>query len=117
MRQREQGFAELAFAPDEHELLGRLSADNLEEWQLRCWCAKEAVAKALGSGLSRGPRALTVTAIDPGTGRIEVRLGDEMARDHEDVAGVPLVVYSHRRDDLIVATTLCDRGGHDHDEA
>ena len=47
MRQREAGFADIAFSPGERELLERLPADQREEWQLRAWCAKEAVGKAL----------------------------------------------------------------------
>jgi phosphopantetheinyl transferase len=89
----------------------------LDEWTLRCWCAKEAVAKALGSGLKRGPQGLTVDAIDPARQRIYVRLGHEMASDHEDLADAPVAVYSHRQDDLVVATTLCEQGGEDYDRA
>ena len=40
-----------------------------------------------------------------------MQLGDEMARDHEELAGMLLVVHSHREDDLVVATTLCEQGG------
>jgi phosphopantetheinyl transferase len=111
VRRREQGFAEIAFTADEHELLAGLPADALHEWTLRCWCAKEAVAKALGSGLTRGPQGLTVAAIDPAAEELYVQLGDEMARDHEELAGMLLVVHSHREDDLVVATTLCEQGG------
>jgi len=115
VRQREQAFAELAFAPEERERLAALPADTVAEWTLRSWCAKEAVAKALGSGLSRGPQGLAVTAIDQAGQRIAVRLGAEMAGDHPDLAGAPLMVHTFRRDDLVVATTLCELGGLDDD--
>jgi phosphopantetheinyl transferase len=110
LRPREQGFAEVAFAPRERELLATLPAEQAEEWTLRCWCAKEAVGKALGTGLTRGPQGLAVTAIDA-DGRVSIELGPEMAREHHDVAQLPILVYTYREDDLIVATTLCEQGG------
>jgi phosphopantetheinyl transferase len=113
VRAREQGFAELAFSPAERALLAGLGADAVEEWTLRCWCAKEAVAKALGSGLTRGPQGLAVTALDPATGAIRVRLGDEMARDHRDLAEAPILVHTLREGDMVVATTVCEQGGPD----
>jgi phosphopantetheinyl transferase len=110
LRPREQGFAEVAFAPSERALLAALPAERAEEWTLRCWCAKEAVGKALGTGLTRGPQGLAVTAVDE-DGRVSIELGPEMAREHVDVAGEPILVYTYREDDLIVATTLCEQGG------
>jgi malonyl CoA-acyl carrier protein transacylase/phosphopantetheinyl transferase len=112
LRSREPGFAQVAFALRERELLDTLPAEQAEEWTLRCWCAKEAVGKALGTGLSHGPQGLSVTAIDT-DGRISIELGVEMAREHKGVAGLPIVVYTYREDDLIVATTRCDQGGLD----
>jgi phosphopantetheinyl transferase len=111
VRPRDQGFAEIAFTAEEHELLATVPPGDLDEWTLRCWCAKEAVAKAVGSGLNRGPRGLTVAAIDPAAEQVYVQLGAEMARDHDDLAGMPLVVHSYREGDLVVATTLCEQGG------
>jgi malonyl CoA-acyl carrier protein transacylase/phosphopantetheinyl transferase len=43
------------------------------EWVFRLWCAKEAVGKALGSGVSLDPRQFAVTAADPTTGLVAVR--------------------------------------------
>jgi acyl transferase domain-containing protein/phosphopantetheinyl transferase len=96
LRERPAGFADAAFGPDERRLL----ADLPEEWTLRCWCAKEAVAKAVGSGLLERPRDAEVVAIDRPQGRITVRL-----------AGRSLIAHSSRDDDLIVATTLCEPEG------
>jgi acyl transferase domain-containing protein/phosphopantetheinyl transferase len=101
LRSRPDGFMEAAFAPAELALLGGLAAPDLEEWALRCWCAKEAVAKALGSGLVGGPREVAVVAIDRERERITVERGEER-----------LTAQSHRQDDLIVATTLCTKEAH-----
>jgi acyl transferase domain-containing protein/phosphopantetheinyl transferase (holo-ACP synthase) len=58
-------LAEGAFSPAEQGLLGN-AADRL----LAGWCAKEAVAKALGQGLNGRPRAFTLTAFDGATARV-----------------------------------------------
>ncbi len=117
VRPRQDGFADIAFANAERELLHRLPPDMLDEWILRCWCAKEAVAKALGSGMARGPQGLSVISIDVEKQRIHVRLGDAMANDHQHPEATAFVVHSYRQDDLVVATTLCELEGDDDDRA
>jgi acyl transferase domain-containing protein/phosphopantetheinyl transferase len=109
VRPRPDGFAEVAFSDAELELL-RPVAGEAAEWTLRCWCAKEAVAKALGSGLVRTPREVAVVAIDHERGRVAVELGGRLAELHPDLAGLHLTAQTHREDDLIVATTLCAKG-------
>jgi phosphopantetheinyl transferase len=111
LRQREPGFADIAFSASERELLQGIAAAARAEWQLRAWCAKEAVGKALGTGLTHGPQGLAVTALDPAHGQISVELGPAMAAAHPDIAATPISVYTHREDDLVVATTLCEQGG------
>ena len=75
----------------------------------RFWCAKEATAKALGKGLLEGPRSLTVRKADATTGTLEVVLGDRLAREFPELAGVPVVVYTAREEDWAVASTVCER--------
>jgi phosphopantetheinyl transferase len=43
------------------------------EWVFRLWCAKEAVGKALGSGVSLDPRRFAVTGVDAGRGLVAIR--------------------------------------------
>ncbi len=43
------------------------------EWVFRLWCAKEAVGKALGSGVSLDPRQFTVARVDAPSGLVAVR--------------------------------------------
>jgi phosphopantetheinyl transferase len=108
-------YAAVAFGPAELELLEQLPPEVRDEWQLRFWCAKEAVGKALGTGLTRGPQGLAVTAFDQAAGRVLVELGDAMAADHPDLATAPVVVHSLRQEDFVVATTLCRQEGSDDD--
>jgi phosphopantetheinyl transferase len=43
------------------------------EWVFRLWCAKEAVGKALGSGVPLDPRRFAVTGVDARSGLVAVR--------------------------------------------
>lgn len=110
IRPREEGFQEIAFSPDERALLDRRPGPERDEWIARLWCAKEAAAKALGTGLAEGPRSLRVCSLDDATGRVEVIPGDRLAQAHPWPAGTPLIVYTAREDDWAVASTIGERG-------
>ena len=89
-----------ALSDGERSLLGELPAELADEWLLRCWCAKEAAGKALGSGLAPGRReAPAVIAVDRDEQRVDV-----------DAGGRRFVVHTRRDGDLIVATTLSTPG-------
>lgn len=61
--------ADLAHLPPEAR-----ESDALRcEWVFRLWCAKEAVGKALGSGVSLDPRRFAVTGVDAGRGLVAIR--------------------------------------------
>lgn len=109
LRPRQEAFQEIAFSEDELALLGSLPDSARDEWVTRFWCAKEAAAKALGKGLVAGPRSLAVRKVHDATGTVEVVLGDALAQGFPELAGVPLVVYTAREEDWVVASTLCER--------
>ena len=56
--EREHG----AFTPGELALIDGLGGGR-RAWLTRCWCAKEAVAKAEGTGLAGRPRDFVITGI------------------------------------------------------
>jgi malonyl CoA-acyl carrier protein transacylase/phosphopantetheinyl transferase len=61
--------AELALLPS-----GTMESESRRsEWVFRLWCAKEAVGKALGSGVPLDPGQLAVSQVDVGRGRVGVR--------------------------------------------
>jgi len=93
------GFAGAAFDDTERALLAGLP----ERWLLRCFCAKEAAGKALGTGLAGGPRDMTVTALDAPRGLVRIR--------PSETSGPELPVHSTEEEGLIVATTLIEKGG------
>jgi phosphopantetheine--protein transferase-like protein len=98
----------VAFTPEEQELLSSVRDISENDWPLRFWCAKEAVAKALGQGMIGGPQALAVKALDVGTGSVKVSLAGEMARRCPESNNM-LTAYTVREGDLIVATAWCER--------
>ncbi len=61
------------------EAAARQSGAPADHWYLAAWCAKEAVGKALGSGVRGGPRSLEVVQLDPTTGQLSVALRGVMA--------------------------------------
>jgi phosphopantetheinyl transferase len=109
---RPPGFTEVAFGSAERDVLSRTPAEEREEWTLRCWCAKEAVAKALGAGLVRSPQEAAVVTIDTDREQVGLRLSGQLAALYPDLADDPLLAQTHRRADLVVATTVCTKGGH-----
>lgn len=116
VRRRADGFADAAFQASELTVIGQLPQELRDEWTLRCFCAKEALAKALGTGLLRSPRDLAVTALDPAQDTVTLELGGGLAALRPDLAGAPLLVHTVRDDDLVVTTTVAEKGGHRDDQ-
>jgi phosphopantetheinyl transferase len=97
----------MAFTLGEQSLLAALPDRSANEWTLRCWCAKEATAKALGVGLAGGPSDLLVQDIDADCGEIALSISGRLAR-HVSAAfnGGPLVAHSDRNADFITAIAI-----------
>jgi len=87
---------ELAFTPEEEHLLSGLRHRDESEWPLRFWCAKEAVAKAIGEGMRRGPRGFVVRRVDPDNGAMDVSVAGD---------GVTMAAFTARDGDLVVAAS------------
>ena len=71
-RNLSEEFAQGVFSPE--ELAVAAKASNPAQIIIRFWCAKEAVSKALGTGIRFPPKELVVTGYDGETGRITCRL-------------------------------------------
>ena len=71
-RDLSEEFTAGVFVPEELELAA--NAANASQAIIRFWCAKEAVSKALGTGIRYSPREMRVSDYQPDTGRIVVRL-------------------------------------------
>jgi phosphopantetheinyl transferase (holo-ACP synthase) len=108
---REASFEAVAFDETERGLLDQ--SEDRAEAVTRFWCAKEAVAKALGRGLSEGPRSVLVRSCQSESDAnrsadIEVELGAAFAAEFPQFAGKRLRVFTQRHKTHIVATTLCE---------
>jgi len=101
----------LAFTPQERELLSSVRDAEKDGWPLQFWCAKEAVAKALGQGMVGGPQALVVQVLDADSGMVQVSLAGELPRQAREADGLTLTAFTAREGDLIVATSLCRSEG------
>jgi phosphopantetheinyl transferase (holo-ACP synthase)/malonyl CoA-acyl carrier protein transacylase len=65
-------FTAGVFTEDELEIAA--GAPNASQAVIRFWCAKEAVSKALGTGIRWSPREMHVTGYHPESGKLAVRL-------------------------------------------
>jgi malonyl CoA-acyl carrier protein transacylase/phosphopantetheinyl transferase/acyl carrier protein len=97
---------DVAFSSDERALLSSLPNAHPEGWPLRMWCAKEAVAKALGHGLVGGPRSVVIERMDPATGKLWLRTNGELGRRVPDVNEESMIADTALDGDLVVATSL-----------
>lgn len=105
---RDTGFEEIAFSAGERRLLDGFGPAR-DEGIARFWCAREAVAKALGRGQVDGPRTLEVRGVDLTTGTVTVAPGRRLAAECPDLEDVQLQARTTLEDTLIVATILLPR--------
>ena len=98
VEERHPSFAETWFTPTEQARL--VGADALT----RAWAVKEAVLKALGTGMALSPRDVEVVALRETDA--EVRLYGEAAARHAALGGAPLRVRLGTLHGRIVATAL-----------
>jgi phosphopantetheinyl transferase len=104
---RPESFAGTAFDAHEQALLADLEPEVLDAWALRLWCAKEAVAKAVGTGLLDGPGSVSVEAADRETGQVLARLHGSLVQAAPDLADIPVLVATWADDGVVLATTTC----------
>lgn len=71
-RDLSEEFTRGVFTAEELELAAK--STNPAQAFLRFWCAKEAVSKALGTGIRYSPRELVISGYQPETGQIFARL-------------------------------------------
>ncbi|MBQ0032925.1 MAG: 4'-phosphopantetheinyl transferase superfamily protein, partial [bacterium] len=71
-RDLSEEFAAGVFTPEEQELAAQ--AANASQATIKFWCAKEAVSKALGTGIRYSPKEMVVTSFQADTGALTIRL-------------------------------------------
>jgi len=107
---RRQDFEAIAFSPDERARLATLPWNLRQEWALRMWCAKEAVGKALGRGLSAGLLAFHITRADTASGMVEVELRNGALDHFPQLQGKSLIVYTARESNFVFSAIIYQQG-------
>jgi phosphopantetheinyl transferase len=106
--ERKRGdYERAAFHETERALLGDTDAARRER-ALRLWCAKEAVAKALGRGLMGSPLNLERKGGDDRLERVDLAVKGSLARELPHLVDRPVTAFVTRQADWIVATALGD---------
>lgn len=110
LARRREDFEAIAFSAQERSLLASLPTDLRREWALRMWCAKEALGKALGRGLSAGLLAFQILRIDTVCGEIEIELRDGALSIFPQLQGKSLNVYTTRESDFVFSAIIYQQG-------
>jgi phosphopantetheinyl transferase len=96
---KEPGFEKLAMLPHEVEFLNQYAGGVKQQLIIQMWSAKEAVGKALGTGMSADPRSLSTAPIGNTMERIQVTPAG---------GGTPYVVHSLIQDNFVLSCTLLE---------
>jgi acyl transferase domain-containing protein/phosphopantetheinyl transferase/acyl carrier protein len=110
LRRLDEGFEGAAFSAEERSVIAGVQGDGRPEWLLRTWCAKEAVAKAVGHGLDAGPRTFVIEEMEHDTGTLRLGHAGGAGAPRDGAGRARLEAYTGREGDLVFATALCDRG-------
>jgi phosphopantetheinyl transferase len=104
--QSPDGLERITLSIKERALLSTVPPSKRDEWFLRLWCAKEAVAKAVGRGMLGGPLGLVVQNLEEDVGRVDVTLAGALARQLPLYAHTLLTAYTGREDAYVFASSL-----------
>jgi phosphopantetheinyl transferase len=110
LARRREDFEAIAFRPDERRMLAAMPVESRQEWALRMWCAKEAVAKALGRGFSIGIQAFHIIGAETGGGVLQLELRDPALEHFPRWRGIPITAHTAREMDFVFATTIYQQG-------
>ena len=94
-------FATFAFSQLEQEIAAE-SGDGATAL-FRFWCAKEALSKALGTGLRYGPGDLSARSLDKVTGKVEMEATRLWLNPFPHLKGVRIDVQTCLLDDIVLA--------------
>lgn len=91
-RDLSEDFTRGVFTHEELELAAQTG--EAPTAMLRFWCAKEAISKALGTGIRYSPKDLQIKAIDPLSGEIQIELLGQWLEAFKNMKGRKHTVYS-----------------------
>jgi acyl transferase domain-containing protein/phosphopantetheinyl transferase len=105
---RPAGLSDVAFSEAERALLAQLPGAVRPEWELRCWCAKEAAAKATGLGLIDGPGTIELVRLDVERNDLRLRPSKALEQRFPELVAVSLQARTGRDGDIIFAVATLD---------
>ena len=85
MRDLSEEFTVGVFTPDELDIAA--GAADSSQALIKFWCAKEAVSKALGTGIRYSPKEMRVSGFIADTGAVQVRLEGAWAEAFKSLRG------------------------------
>ncbi len=91
-RNLSEEFTNGVFSPEELALATK--ATNVSQAIIRFWCAKEAVSKALGTGIRYSPKQMVITGYLADSGQIIVRLTEAWLEGFKNFTGRDIQVSS-----------------------
>ena len=103
-RDMSDDFTRSVFTAEENDLAA--GSGDAPAALLRFWCAKEALAKALGTGIRYNPNDLRVRSVDALTGRMELELAGQWLDAFEMLRGRAMPVHTARLDNHVLATCV-----------
>ncbi|MBY0356818.1 MAG: polyketide synthase dehydratase domain-containing protein [Candidatus Obscuribacterales bacterium] len=106
VRKREEGFAQIAFTKKEQAYLSCLAENERIFWETRLWTAKEAVAKAVGTGMRGNPHNFEMDTLDPVSGKLLMRLNNWETTDIALSPDHRFAVSTERIDNMALSLAL-----------
>jgi phosphopantetheinyl transferase len=104
---RRGDYERAAFSDEERRRLEAGPAQERAARALRLFCAKEAVAKAIGRGLMGSPLNLRLAASDEDVTRADLEIAGRLERELPALRNRRLTAWIDERDGLIVAVARC----------
>ncbi len=102
VRGLDDDFWRAAFSEKDIESIRGFRENETAEWRMRAWCAKEAVAKALGTGLAGRQKELAISAMDRDTGIFVIEVPASFG-----AGGIEKIkAYTMRRGDFVLAGSI-----------
>ncbi|MBD3181836.1 acyltransferase domain-containing protein [Candidatus Poribacteria bacterium] len=108
---RDPGFEKLAFTQEEIVMLESADSEQQKiEMQTMFWCAKEAVAKALGRGFMNSPRDIVISGysgcnVGKNIEVIETEIRGKLLNEFPKYASIKVKVYTKRHNEFILGVT------------
>jgi phosphopantetheinyl transferase len=96
----------VAFGHSEQSLLSKLPTGVRQEWVIRLWCAKEALAKAVGRGMVGGPLGFVTEKLEAATGDVTVRVAGRLAHQLDGLKDRSFPVCTGSENGFIYATSV-----------